>query len=81
MQNEMTREINEAQSEAAADSGGLFSGADGQRMTQAMAGAIRVEEEEGYWVTLGGSLIGALFGLLVLAGVAPARRADETPPG
>lgn len=84
MQSEMTREINEAQGEAAADSGGLFSSAEGQRMSQAMAGAIRVEEEEGYWLTLGGALAGALFGLLVLAGAGAgagaARRQEPAPP-
>lgn len=76
MQSEMTREINEAQSEAASDSGGLI---DAAGMSQAVAGAIRVEEEEGYWLTLGGALIGALFGLLVLAGAAPVRKPDDAP--
>jgi hypothetical protein len=51
-------------------------------MTSAVANAIRVEEEEGYWLTVGASLIAALLGLMVLAGAgaAPVRRPEHPPP-
>lgn len=79
MKSEMAREISEAQQQTP-DTGGLLSDSDTREMTSALAGAIQVEEQEGFWVSVGGALIGALFGLLVLAGAAGvARKPDEAP--
>lgn len=79
LETEMTREINEAQNQSI-DTGGLFSVEDSREMAAQMASAIRVEKEEGFWVTVGGSVIGAVLGLLVLAGAGgAARRPDEAP--
>jgi len=75
MQSELTREITEAQNQTP-DTGGLFSVEDSRQMAAAMAGAIQVEKQEGFWVTVGGALLGALFGLLVLAG-AGGKRHDQ----
>lgn len=77
MQTEMAREMAEAQQDTP-DAGGLMSEQDAREMSAAVAGAIQVEEQEGFWVSVGGALIGALFGLLVLAG-AGARRGEATP--
>jgi hypothetical protein len=81
MRTEMAREIGEAQNETP-NSGGFLSERDTRQMTSAVANAIRVEEEEGYWLTVGASLIAALLGLMVLAGAgaAPVRRPEDPPP-
>jgi hypothetical protein len=81
MRTEMAREIGEAQNETP-DTGGFLSERDTRQMTSAVANAIRVEEEEGYWLTVGASLIAALLGLMVLAGAgaAPVRRPEDPPP-
>jgi hypothetical protein len=81
MRTEMAREIGEAQNETP-DTGGFLSERDTRQMTSAVANAIRVEEEEGYWLTIGASLIAALLGLMVLAGAgtAPVRRPEDPPP-
>lgn len=79
LRSEMTREISEAQNETP-DTGGLLSDESAREMSAAIGNAIGVEEEEGYWVTMGGALIGALMGLLVIAGAAPLRREQPRAP-
>ncbi len=59
MQAELTRQISENQS-----AGGLLSARDARQMSEAVAGAIRVEKEEGYWLTLGAALLAAALGLI-----------------
>lgn len=73
MQGELTRQISENQ-----DTGGLLSARDARQMSEAVAGAIRVEKEEGYWLTLGAALLAALLGLLAIASVR--RREAPDPP-
>jgi hypothetical protein len=78
LRSEMTREISKAQNEAP-DTGGFLSDESAREMSAAIGNAIRVEEEEGYWVTVGGALIGALMGVLWIAGAATARRDEAAP--
>lgn len=79
LKTEMARELSQAQ-EQAPDTGGLFSAEDTREMTSAVASAIRVEEEEGVWVTIGASLAAALMGLLALVGAGAATRQPDPPP-
>jgi len=51
-------------------------------MARAVASAIRIEKQEGFWVTVGGAGVGGVLALIVLVGVggvAP-RKPDETAP-
>lgn len=70
MRSEIAREIRNSQSQAA-----------GGEMAQAIASAIRVEEQEGYWLTLGGAGVAAALSLVVLAGAGAVRREGEPTPG
>lgn len=76
MRAELTREMNEAQQETP-DTGGFLSEEQTREMSQALGAAIRVEEEEGYWLTLVAALIAAVLGLL---SIASARRETSAPP-
>lgn len=78
MRSEMNREMSEAESEQQVEENDFFS-ADQQRdLARAAASAIRIEEQEGYWLTLGALGVSAMFALLVLAtGAQAARKPDE----
>lgn len=71
MRAEMTRSIQherEKQQQAASqDSGTFFSVEQQSQMGDAIASAIKVEEKEGFWITLFGCALAALFALLTLA--------------
>ena len=76
LRSEMQREISEAQDER----GGapFFSAEQQDELSRSVAESIRVEEQEGYWLTLGALLLAALFAGLTLA----SRRVAATgPPG
>jgi hypothetical protein len=80
MRTEMARQVNEGQSEEIQDN--AYMSADQQReLARATASAIRIEEQEGYWLTVGALGASAILSLLVLAGAggAPAQRDDLTP--
>ncbi len=49
---------------------------------RAAASAIRIEEQEGFWVSVGGAGVGGVLALIVLAGAGAvaARKPDETAP-
>ena len=47
-------------------------------MARAVANAIRIEKQEGFWVTVGGAGVGGALALIVLVGVGVARRPEET---
>ena len=74
MKTELARELGEAENQ---DMGGMLSREQSREMSQAMASAIRVEKQEGYWLTLAAALLGGLMGLIVLAG-AGGRRDQES---
>jgi hypothetical protein len=81
MRTEMARQVNEGQSEEIQDNS--YMSADQQReLAQAAASAIRIEEREGYWLTVGALGASAILSLLVLAGAggAPVRRDDPSAP-
>lgn len=82
MRSELTREISEQQNDAPVEDNPFFSREQQNDMARAIAGSIRIEEEEGFWVTVGGMVVGGILALLVLAGAggaAPVRRADDAP--
>jgi hypothetical protein len=74
LRSEMQREISEAQDE----SGGapFFSAQQQDELSRNVAESIRVEKQEGYWLTLGALMLAALFAGLMLA----SRRAVATGP-
>jgi hypothetical protein len=78
MRAEMTRSLDEAERERPAEDSPLFSAEQQRDMARAVAGAIRVEEQEGYWLTLGALGAAFVFGLFVFAS-APTRRPEESP--
>jgi len=81
MRTELTREMNEQSNDAPVEDNPFFSGDQQREFARAAASAIRIEEEEGFWVTVGGMGVGGILCLLVLAGVGGAvRRPDEAPP-
>lgn len=75
LKTEMAHELSRAQ-ERTPDTGGAVSDAQARQMASSIASAIRVEEEEGVWVTIGGALGAGVLGLLALLG---ARRPDDDP--
>ncbi len=80
MRSEVTRQANEGQNEEIQDN--PYMSADQQReLARAAASAIRIEEQEGYWLTMGALGGTAILSLLVLAGAggAPIRTKEETP--
>ncbi len=81
MRTELTREMNEQSSDAPVEDNPLFSGDQQREFARAAASAIRIEEEEGFWVTVGGMGVGGILCLLVLAGVGgmAVRRPDDAP--
>jgi hypothetical protein len=84
MRAEMTRSMNEQQQRAGADTtdGSSFFSQDQERdMARAMASAIQVEEQEGYWLTIIGFAIAALLGLIMLASPVGARAPPKAPDG
>ena len=65
LRSEMQREISEAQDEQGG--GAPFISAEQQdELSRSVAEQIRVEEQEGYWLTLGALLLAALFAMLTL---------------
>jgi hypothetical protein len=46
-------------------------------MARAMANAIRIEEEEGFLLTIGGMGVAGILALIVLAGAGAPRKPDE----
>jgi len=82
MRTELTREMNEQSNDAPVEDNPFFSGDQQREFARAAASAIRIEEEEGFWVTVGGMGVGGILCLLVLAGVggAAVRRPGEAPP-
>lgn len=81
MRSEMTRELNEQQGETPAEDNPFFSAAQQRDMARAMASSIRIEEEEGFLLTMGGMGVAGILALIVLAGagVAVPRKPDEAP--
>jgi hypothetical protein len=81
MRSEMQREIAEQQSErgAAADTP-FFSAEQQDDLSRSVAGQIRIEEQEGYWLTLGALLVAALFALLTLTSKRLAATSATGPP-
>ncbi|PZO47936.1 MAG: hypothetical protein DCF16_17085 [Alphaproteobacteria bacterium] len=80
MRTELTREMNEQSSDAPVEDNPFFSGDQQREFARAAASAIRIEEEEGFWVTVGGMGVGGVLCLLVLAGVGGAVRREEQSP-
>lgn len=80
MRAEMTRQGEEAQSQQVEDTP-YFSAEQQRELTQAAASAIKIEEEEGYWLTMGAAGIAGILSLLVLAGAGgvPVRQKEEAP--
>lgn len=76
MRSELQREITQTQDErgVAADTP-FFSAEQQDELSRNVAESIRVEEQEGYWLTLGALLLAALFALLTLT----SRRAAAPP--
>jgi len=64
LRTEMTREASEQEDD----------------MARAVANAIRIEKQEGFWVTVGGAGVGGVLALIVLIGAGVARRPEETAP-
>jgi hypothetical protein len=62
LRTEMTREASEQEDD----------------MARAVANAIRIEKQEGFWVTVGGAGVGGVLALIVLVGAGGVRRPDET---
>lgn len=80
MRAEMTHQMEEAQNKGGgADTGGLFSAEQQNDMTRAMASAIRVEEQEGFWLTVAAAGVAAILGLIVLAGAGARVRDGDAP--
>ena len=70
MRSELQQEIASAQNEQGATVDTPFlSGEQQEQLGRRMSGAVRVEEEEGYWLTLGSLLLAALFAVLTLFSV------------
>jgi len=80
MRSEMVSELNDAQTDQQFEENDLFS-ADQQRdMARAAASAIQIEEQEGYWLTLGALGASMLLCLLIIASAArptPLRKPDD----
>ncbi len=82
MREEMTRSMSEAQDKGAEErASGAFSAEQQSDMARAMASAIEIEEQEGFWLTIGAAGVAAIFGLLVLAGAGGVRKPDEAASG
>jgi uncharacterized membrane protein YeiB len=81
MRSEMTRELNEQQRETPAEDNPFFSAAQQRDMARAMASSIRIEEEEGFLLTIGGMGVAGILALIVLAGagVATPRKPEDAP--
>jgi hypothetical protein len=78
MRTELMREANETQGTEA----NAYVSSDQQlEMQRAIASQIQIEEQEGYWLTLGALGVAGILSVLVLAGAggAPARK-EEAPP-
>jgi uncharacterized membrane protein YeiB len=73
MRQEMRHELSSAQNEQSApvEDNPFFSVAQQREMAQAMASSVKVEAEQGYYLTLGGLVLAALFSLLTLFGRRP----------
>lgn len=67
LQSQMQRSIQHEQGKHSADTGGLISPAQQREMGDAISSSIVVEEEEGYWLTLLGLALAAVFAGLTLA--------------
>lgn len=80
MRAEMTRQVNEGQN-AQVEESPYFSAEQQRELAQAAASAIRIEEQEGYWLTMGALGVSGILCLLVFAGAgaAPTRKSDPTP--
>lgn len=78
MRSELVRQAN--QSEQAESP--YFSADDQREMQRAVAAQIQIEEQEGYWLTVGALGVAGILALLVLAGAggAPARKEEAAPP-
>lgn len=85
MQREMARSMNEAQNQGGAAPGSetIFSAEQQSEMAQAMSAAIKVERQEGFWLTIGAAGVAAMLGLIVLAGAGAqtTARPGPAPPG
>jgi hypothetical protein len=77
MRSEMTRELNEQQAEAPTEDNPLFPAEQQRDMARAMANAIRIEEEEGFLLTIGGMGVAGILALIVLAGAGGAQRKPD----
>lgn len=67
MRSELQREIAQAQGEGGVAANTPFFSAEQQdELSRSVAESIRVEEQEGYWLTLGALLLAALFALQTL---------------
>lgn len=78
MRSELTREASETQGPAEANP--YFSAEQQRELSQAAASAIRIEEQEGYWLTIGALGVAAILAMVVLASAsAVAPRKEETP--
>ena len=82
MQSEMTRSISESQAQqgAAGADNPLFNAEQQREMSDQVARAIRIEKQEGYWLTLGALIAAAICALLFIASArAPAASVPEPP--
>lgn len=80
MRAEMAHEVSEQRDEAPVEDNPFFS-ADQQRdLARAISGSIRLEEQEGFWVTVVGMGISGILALLVLAGAGAAPAQKESKP-
>jgi hypothetical protein len=77
MRAEMTRQMNEGQN-AQVEESPYFSAEQQRELAQAATSAIKIEEQEGYWLTMGALGVSGILCLLVLAGAggAPVRKDD-----
>lgn len=81
MQQTMTRSMHEAQSKAGASGDETFLSAEQQsNMAQAMVAAIKVERQEGFWLTVGAAGAAAILALLVLASGPAATKPEDAQP-
>lgn len=67
LRSEMTRQMDRAETEAGEQGGGFFSARQQREMTRDLRSAIRVEEQEGFWLTTLALLAAAALGAIMLA--------------
>jgi hypothetical protein len=81
MRSELTREA--SQTEAPVEDNPFFSASQQRDLARAAANAIRIEEKEGFWVSVGGFGVAGVLALIILAnvgGAAPVTRTPEDAP-